>query len=63
MMKFIKMDFPIYLFLKKEHKKNSFYDEVLPEERMEAVGFFQVPVFPLVNTSEEKTKTLTRKLM
>lgn len=43
-MKFIEMDFPLDLFLPK-NERNSFYDDILPSERIDATGFFQPPMF------------------
>lgn len=43
MMKFIKMEFPLGLFLPKS-ERHSFYDDILPSERIEATGFFQPPM-------------------
>ena len=41
----IKMDFPPILF-PEEIERNSFYEDALPSERIEATGFFQVPTSP-----------------
>lgn len=43
MVKFINMEFPPDLFLPKS-ERHSFYDDVLPSERIEATGFFQPPM-------------------
>ncbi len=43
MMKFIQMEFPPDLFLPKS-ERHSFYDDILPSERIEATGFFQPPM-------------------
>ncbi len=43
MMKFIPMEFPPDLFLPKS-ERNSFYDDILPSEKIEIAGFFQPPM-------------------
>lgn len=43
MMKFIPMDFPPELFLPKS-ERHSFYDDILPSEKVEVAGFFQPPM-------------------
>lgn len=45
MMKFIKIDFPLELFLP-ANERNSFYDDVKPSETFESKGFFQPPDVP-----------------
>lgn len=65
MMKFIKIDFPIELFFPEETRTNSFYDDILPEEVIEAQGYFQPPMFPskedtqLISGEKEKMRKLT----
>lgn len=46
MMKFIKIDFPSELFLPRcGESTGGFIADVLPEERIEAEGYFQPPMF------------------
>lgn len=52
-MKFIQIDFPETIF-SSEGKRNSFYEDALPSERIKAVGMFLPPVF-----SDEPDKDMT----
>lgn len=51
-MNFIKLDFPRSVF-SSEGKRNSFYEDALPNEQIEAVGMFLAPVFS--DDSDKKT--------
>ena len=44
-MKFIEMDFSPSLLLE-QSKRNSFYEDTLPAEKIEATGFSQLPTSP-----------------
>lgn len=41
-MEFIKMEFPSIVFLAEGHR-NSFYEDALPDERVEACGYLNIP--------------------
>lgn len=51
-MKFVKINFPKTIF-SSEGKRNSFYEDALPGERIKAVGMLLAPVFS--EGSEEET--------
>lgn len=54
-MEFVRIDFPESIF-SSEGARNSFYEDALPNEQIEAVGMFLSPVFS-ENPNEKPTGT------